>query len=102
MAKRKEDFGPFEPFFPLYQENEASEKQNIHCYWNLKNSNQKKQRMFSINYDFPIFLHKIAKTWFRDRVIIFKDFAWFCLLGPRLSSLDTPPLNLIDTNQSSL
>ena len=47
--------------------------------------------MSPINYDFPTVIHKIAKTWFRDKVAIFQDFAWFCLLGPRLSSLDTPP-----------
>ena len=89
MAKQKEDFGLFKPFFPLYQKNGASEKQNIRCYWNLENFDQKKQR---INYDFPTVIHKIAKTWFRDKVAIFQNFVWFCLLGPRLSSLDTPPL----------
>ena len=48
--------------------------------------------MSSINYGFPIVIHKITKrqNLISPQVAIFEDIVWFYLLEPRLSSLDTP------------
>ena len=43
MAKQTEEFGPFKPFSHYIRKNKASEKQNIHCYKNLGNFDEKKQ-----------------------------------------------------------
>ena len=92
MAKQKEDFGPFKPFFQLYQKMKPAKNITYTVTEIWKIFTKKNKGLSPIKYDFPTVIHKTGKTWFRDKVAIFQDFAWFFLFGPRLSSLDTPPL----------
>ena len=43
MAKQTEEFVPFKSFSHYIRKNKASEQQNIHCYKNLGNFDEKKQ-----------------------------------------------------------
>lgn len=59
-------------------------------YSEKKTFDEKKQSMSSINYDFPNVILKITKTWFHDKVAIFKFLLDFVCSDPDSIALIFP------------